>query len=331
MNEYLNEMGTILSRYNAMSVGECPHTPDLSTVVGYVGASQKRLNMVFQFDVVDLGKGAAFRYQATPFAYKLRDLKAAVLNTQSFLSGTDGWATTFVENHDQARSISRFGDDSPKWRERSGKMLAMLFASLSGTLFVYQGQEIGMINAPKEWPIEEYKDVDSINYYRLMSERYPKDPSELSKVHNALQHLARDHARTPMQWTSAANGGFTSDDVDPWMRVNPSTSKINVEDQVQREDSVLAFWKQLLQLRSQYGNVLVDGEFELIDEANEKVFTFLKRGKFKQAIVVCNFSGSSNKVPQAALQQKGTLLLSNVERRSENVLDPWEGRLYLVG
>jgi oligo-1,6-glucosidase len=107
--------------------------------------------MVFQFDVVDTGQGKQTKFRTTPFNYTLQDLKDAIARTQSLLDGTDTWTTTFAENHDQARSISRFGNDSPQWRERSGRMLALLFGSLSGTFFVYQGQEIGMINMPKEW------------------------------------------------------------------------------------------------------------------------------------------------------------------------------------
>lgn len=119
--------------------------------MGYVSAAQKRLSMVFQFDVVDVGQGKQTKYNTTPFNYTLQDLKDAIARTQGLIEGTDAWTTSFVENHDQARSISRFGNDSPQWRERSAQMLALLFGSLSGTLYIYQGQEIGMINMPKEW------------------------------------------------------------------------------------------------------------------------------------------------------------------------------------
>jgi oligo-1,6-glucosidase len=105
MGEILSEMNAILSRYDAMSVGECPNTPDVATVLDYVSASSKKLNMVFQFDVVDVGQGKIFKYGTDPFAYNLSDLKRAVTATQSFLTGSDGWTTTFVENHDQARSM----------------------------------------------------------------------------------------------------------------------------------------------------------------------------------------------------------------------------------
>ncbi|WPG98731.1 maltase [Acrodontium crateriforme] len=330
MNEYLEEMNAILARYDAMSVGECPFTPDMSVAVGYVSEEKKRLSMVFQFDSVNVGMGNVFKFQTTPFNYKLADVKDAINRTQGLLIGTDAWTTSFIENHDQARCISRFGDDSPQWRERSGKMLAMLFGSLSGTLFIYQGQEIGMINMPKEWRIEdEYKDVDSTNYYNMVAKRYNNDPAELKKAHEALQHLARDHARTPMQWTASPNGGFTTEEAKPWMRVNTSTKEINVAQQNSRKDSVLAFWRRMLETRKTYNNVLVHGEFEIIDKDNETVFSLLKKGSEGKALVVCNFSGSPSQVPKVDELDKMKLVMSNVDGESE-ALRPWEGRIYLV-
>lgn len=331
MNEYLSEMNAILTRYNAMTVGECPFTPDPATVLGYVGASNKRLNMVFQFDVVDVGQGKVFKYQTSPFAYTLPDLKDAIARTQSLLDGTDAWTTSFIENHDQARSISRFGDDSPQWRERSGKMLSLLFASLSGTLFVYQGQEIGMINMPEDWSMDEYKDVDSSNYYRMVAERSGNDATELAAAKAALHHLSRDHARTPMQWDSSRNGGFTDDSVEPWMRVNTSTGEINVAEQIRRKDSVLAFWRQMLHFRKKNDDVLIHGKFELVDRGNENVLSFIKRGKNRTALVVCNFSSSSNDMPRLSGIGKRELVMGNVsDVVGDDVLAPWEGRVYML-
>lgn len=330
MNEYLSEMNAILSRYNAMTVGECPFTPDIETVIEYVGASNKRLNMVFQFDVVDVGIGKVFKYQTSPFAYKLHDFKDAIARTQGLLDGTDAWTTSFIENHDQARCISRYGDDSPEWRERSGKMLSLLFASLSGTLFVYQGQEIGMINMPPEWPIEEYKDVDSSNYYRMVAERSDNDSTELAKAQASLQHLSRDHARTPMQWNANTNGGFTDDSVETWMRVNTSTAEINVARQAGEKDSVLAFWRHMLQFRKENADVLIHGRFELVDEENEKVLSFVKHGKGRSALVVCNFSSDSSDLPSVCGTGKKDMVLNNVPHQEEEKLSPWEGRVYML-
>lgn len=117
-------------------------------------------------DVVDVGMGP-FKFQTTPFNWKLPAFKKAIAGTQSLIRGTDAWTTAFLENHDQARSISRFGSDAPEHRVASGKMLALMLAALSGTLFIYQGQEIGMVNFPLSWDMSEYKDVDSSNYVRL--------------------------------------------------------------------------------------------------------------------------------------------------------------------
>ncbi|KAF2174128.1 glycoside hydrolase family 13 protein [Zasmidium cellare ATCC 36951] len=331
MNEYLSEMNAILSRYDAMTVGECPFTADSSTVLEYVGASNKRLNMVFQFDVVDTGQGKVFKYQTEPFAYKLQDLKDAIARTQALLDGTDAWTSSFVENHDQARSVSRFGDDSPEWRERSGKMLSLLFASLSGTLFVYQGQEIGMVNMPEEWSIDEYKDVDSSNYYNMVAERSGNNAIELAKAKASLQHLSRDHARTPMQWDASRNGGFTDDSVQPWMRVNTSTTEINVTQQTKSKDSVLAFWRHMLQFRKEHADVLVHGTFELVDRQNEKVMSFVKHGKSRSALVVCNFSATDSEFPCVGMNGKTDLLLSNVlDVSGGDRLRPWEGRVYTL-
>ena len=142
--------------------------------------------------------GKQTKYRTKPFNYSLQDLKDAIPRTQGLLNETDAWTTTFVENHDQARSISRFSDDSPQWRQRSGKMLALLFGTLSGTMSVYQGQEVGMINMPKDWPIEEYKDIESSTYYKIVAKRSNNDAVEVEQAHAALQNLSRDHARTPM-------------------------------------------------------------------------------------------------------------------------------------
>lgn len=331
MHEYLTEMNEILSRYDAMTVGECPNTPDTKRVLRYVSAKEKQLNMVFQFDVVDLGQGEVFKFQTKPFAHVLRDLKEAITRTQGLIHGTDAWTTVFMENHDQARSVSRFGDDSPKWRVRSGKMLALMLAALSGTLFIYQGQELGMINMPPDWDISEYKDVESSNYYDMVAKRSGNDPAKLAEAKKAIQHFARDHARSPMQWTdSSPNGGFTTEEAKPWMRVNTSTSEINAAQQVSDKDSVLAFWRKMLVVRKEHNDLLVHGDFWALDMDNKYVFSFVKEYNDKKAFVVCNFSGEERALPQnEKVQGRQELLVGNVDSPTD-ILQPWEGRIYLI-
>ncbi|KAK6006539.1 hypothetical protein QM012_006949 [Aureobasidium pullulans] len=347
MDKYLDEMNAILVRYNAMSVGECPATPDRARVLAYVSAEAAKLNMVFQFDSVDVGQSRPSKYDTEPFNYTLADVKGAICRTQSLLDGTDAWTTSFIENHDQARSISRFGNDSPNWRTRSGKMLAILFASLSGTLFVYQGQEIGMINMPKDWPIEEYKDVDSINFYSEMVQRHPGDEAAHAKARAGLQHLSRDHARTPMQWSSHVNAGFTGENVEPWMRVNTSAQEgVNVEDEHEDPSSVLNFWRRMLEVRKTHAEVLVHGNFQLVDEDNKKVFSLVKTspdGKTK-ALVVCNFSDAESRLPSVdgIDTASAKVILDNVSDLpkidtpmteaeagyASQFMQPWEARIY---
>lgn len=132
-----------------------------------------------------------------------------------FINGTDSWATTYIENHDQARSITRFADDSPKYRKISGKLLTLLECSLTGTLYVYQGQEIGQINF-KEWPIEKYEDVDVKNNYEIIKKVLVKTRRKW-RIFKGIALLSRDHSRTPMPWTKdKPNAGFTGPDVKPW-------------------------------------------------------------------------------------------------------------------
>jgi oligo-1,6-glucosidase len=179
---------------------------------------------------------------------------------------------------------------------------------------------------------DEYKDVESSNYYRQVARDTNNDPEALEKAHAAIQHLARDHARTPMQWDASSNGGFSAENVKPWMRTNSSTKVINVEEQNSRKDSLLAFWRRVCKLRQTYSDVLVDGIFELIEGTGNEVFACYKRGERRSALVICNFSSSPTKVTLAEDLNSLQLIESNLGTvDSAEALEPWEGRVYLVG
>jgi oligo-1,6-glucosidase len=331
IHEYLGEMNNVLSKYDAMTVGELPNTHTLEGVLRYVSAAEKQLSMVFQFDLVDLGMGKDYKFLTTFPGWTLRDLKAAVKSTQDIINGTDAWTTVFMENHDQGRSVSRFGSDkTPELRVRSAKMLAMMQSTLSGTQFIYQGQEIGMVNAPKEWTIDEYKDIDSTNYYRMTSKVTNNDPVELEKAMASLQHLARDHSRLPMQWNSDANSGFSSSSAKPWMRPHDNYPEINVKLQEKDNSSVLSFWKQMNALRKQYADLMVFGSFEILDEPNQSVFTYFKRSQNQTLFVALNFSDQVQKFEKLETG-KGDwkLIASNVEDPQEE-LQAFEGRVFLI-
>jgi len=334
MHEFLSEMNAVMDKYDAMTVGELPHTPDLSRVLRYVSAREKQLNMVFQFDVVDIGQGKGLKYDTVPKDWRLSELKDAFKRTQEILEGTDAWTTVFIENHDQARSISRFGSDkSPEHIDRSGKMLATLLTTLSGTLYIYQGQEIGMVNVPEDWPMEEYKDVEALSYWNEVRERTNNDPEALKKAKDAMQHLGRDNARIPMQWDSSFNAGFTSSKT-PWMRVHDNYPEINVARQAGEKNSVLAFWKKMLRMRKQHADLFIHGHFSTHDDHNEKTFVYTKTAKGgATALVMLNFTEEEVEieVPEEVQGKMLTLVSSNYDSDKPGVLRTLEGKVYLVG
>jgi oligo-1,6-glucosidase len=332
MHEFLREMNTdVLSKYDTMTVGELPHTPDPAHVLRYVGSGDKQLDMVFQFDIVDLGIGRTHKYEYE--GYALSELKTVVSKWQSFIEGSDGWTTAFCENHDQGRSVSRFGCDEPEWRERSAKMLALMMCALTGTLFIYQGQEIGMVNAPKSWPISDYKDIESVNYYNSVAARTNNDPKALGHVMKSIQILGRDHARLPMQWDDSPHAGFTTKKDGAWMRVHDEYRSINVARQAKDPRSVLSFWKGMLKVRKEYRDLFIHGAFEAYDVQNEKTFLFGKRHQESRAVVALNFTSEQQGFTRPDVGGKWEFLVGNLEAAdgTGDVLKPWEGRIYLVG
>ncbi|KAK6198483.1 glycoside hydrolase superfamily [Scheffersomyces amazonensis] len=309
--------------FNAITVGEVGHSTREESLK-YVSEEAKEMNMMFLFDVVEVGVDSRdrFRYKG----YDLIDFKRAFHTQSSFSEGTDAWSTIFIENHDQPRSISRFGNDSPEFRVQSGKALATLQVALTGTEFIYQGQEIGMINLPRSWDIKEYQDINTVNYFRENGSK----TGDNEKLMDVINLMARDNARSPIQWNSSSQGGFTSGT--PWTRVHDNYEQINVESQLHDPTSMLSFWKQAIRLRKQYKELFVYGRLEILDWENENIFTFLKideRGN--KAYVVINFTAKSvnfvNLLPDKTL----TLILSNQSKElSETQLMPYESRIYLV-
>ncbi|KAK0623635.1 glycoside hydrolase superfamily [Immersiella caudata] len=335
MHEFLREMNQkVLNNYDAVTVGELPHTPDIKKVLQYVGSGDKQLSMVFQFDIVDIGQGATSKYNFQP--WKLPLLKGIVAKWQKFIEGTDGWTTVFCENHDQGRSVSRYASDAPEYRVLSAKMLAMMMTALTGTLFIYQGQEIGMINVPKAWSIEEYKDIESVNFYKATAESTNNDKETLDYVMKSLQILGRDNARIPMQWDSSPFAGFTNRKEGAWMRVHDLYPEINVAKQLNDPESTYSFWKSMIRFRRDFRDVLVHGSFEIFEPDNEETFVFAKKHGNQTAVVCLNFTNAVQRVemPTDGLSFRvGNYLDSDALEKgldgTGRVLRPWEGRLYM--
>ncbi|KAK2732196.1 maltase [Colletotrichum kahawae] len=336
IHEFLREMNNkVLNHYDTVTVGELPHTPDPQHVLRFVSAGDRQLDMVFQFDIVDVGQGKSYKYQGV--GWKLPEMKHIVAKWQQFIEGTDGWTTAFCENHDQGRSVSRFASDAPEWRELSAKMLALMMCSMTGTLFVYQGQEIGMINVPRDWPIEDYKDIESQNYYNDIKREHGEGSKFLEYVMDSINKMGRDNARIPMQWDDSPYAGFTDNKDGAWMRVHELYPEINVAKQEKEPGSVLNFWRAMLKLRKEEGDLLTHGAFELFDEENEKTFVYKKTRDGRAAVVVLNFTSEEQevKIPGEDLKIRvGNY--DDVKDRvaaegDKKVLRPWEARLYLQG
>ena len=238
---------------------------------------------------------------------------------------------------DQGRSISRFASDAPEHRVLSAKMLAIMMTALTGTLFIYQGQEIGMINVPRTWPISEFRDIESINFYRSIAAQTNGDKATLDYVMRSLQILGRDNARLPMQWDASAHAGFTDREAGAWMRVHDLYGEINVARQVGDPESTWSFWREMIRLRREHREVLVHGAFEGFEMENEETFVFAKRGGGKTVVVMLNFTGEEQRVemPYEGLELRvgnyGDVegMDKSVVARAE-VLRPWEGRLYMM-
>lgn len=323
IHEFHKEMfAQVTSKYDVMTVGEVGHSTR-EDALKYVSAKEKEMNMMFLFDVVEVGSAPEDRFIYKGFT--LPDFKKAVQNMCSFVEGTDAWATVFTENHDQPRSISRFGNDSSKFRFKSGKMLALLQSTLTGTLFIYQGQEFGMCNVPRDWPIEEYLDINTINYYKKHKALH--GDRGIEELMDSINLLARDNARTPVQWDDTPNAGFSTGD--PWMKTNPNYTEVNAASQVNDPHSLYNFWKKSLEVRKLHKDLFIYGGLDILDFDNEKIFTYTKSSGNSKAYVVLNFSSDPVKF-EKLVDGELELLITNEELYSEDTLSPYEGRVYLV-
>ncbi|KAI6028958.1 glycoside hydrolase family 13 protein [Pisolithus marmoratus] len=336
VHEYIKQMhAEVLSKYDLITVGETPFTHDASQPAAYVLPQNKELNMVFSFDLMDLD--APDDSPLVRKAWTLAEFKDVVRRWQQFKRDEGFWNTVYIENHDHARSVSRFGNDSDGWRAISAKMLCILEVTLTGTLYIYQGQELGLKNFPRSWGIEEYKDVASQNYYNLVKVQRQKaegrEDVDMSDLLDNFQQKARDHARTPMQWDSSPNGGFTTGE--PWMRVNDDYRSWNAAAQLQDPDSVCVFWKHAIKVRKQH-DVLVYGKFELKLAEHQQVFAYSRALGDSEAIVMMNFGVSEAEIDPATLGdlEGCQLILGSYEASRDDgggrlTLRGYEGRVYM--
>ena len=339
MHFWLQEQrSTALNKYgeDIVMVGELPAT-DQAEVLNYISPETRELDMVFDFDIFMVGND----YNTPPHEFRLASLpmiKGTLVKTQGLLVEDKGWTTVFLENHDTPRSVSRFGPGEGVHHFAAAKMLAVLVTTLSGTLFLYQGQEIGMSKLPSTgWNREDFRDKAITRYLQEIDRKHPDDEEIKKRAFKGALNFSRDNARTPMQWSDASNAGFTDAASTPWINVNKNYTNINVEAQKRDPDSVLAFWTKMLRLRKQHKETLVYGKFELLDRDNDTTLTFLKSSGGQKVLVLLNFSDHEARfeVPRTMEQRDGggcELVVSNISQQSrkDDMLLPWEGRVYVV-
>lgn len=336
LHEYLRDMNEqVLSKYDSITVGEMPFVRDQDEILKVVGADRGELNMIFIFDLVDIDN--------VPGSFRLtlrepKDIRDIVTTYQRLMLDRDGWNSVFIENHDNPRSVSRYTSDTDEFRHLSAKLLCLMQTTLSGTLYVYQGEELGMRNLRPEVPPEEYKDIESINYWQKINKLHHDNPAEIEEARRVLQRKARDHARTPVQWSAEPNAGFCPPETKPWMMVNTDYQTVNATLQRTYDEenqlSVLQFWKRGLADRKEHKDVFVYGDFELLDSEHATVFAYKRAGSEKAFVTVLNFSGKEVEwaVPEHARVERwvaGTYEKSAPEKATGGIikLRPWEGIL----
>ena len=320
VHEYLQEMRReVLDGRDTITVGECSGVT-LEEALKYASCDEKELSMVFQFEHVDLDfdeKGNKW----TDRKCRLTELKEVLSRWQTGLYGR-AWNSLFWCNHDQPRVVSRFGNDSPEYREVSAKMLAVCLHMMQGTSYIYQGEELGMTNVPFKG-IADFRDLDSINaYWELTGKGIFKEEEML----RFLRYKSRDNARTPMQWDASPNAGFTEGE--PWIMVNPNYGEINAADQSGREDSVFSFYKELVKLRKEKP-VIVNGEYRLLDPESEDVFVYERSFHEEHLLVVCSFAEKELlwRLPEEMAGQAAKRVIGNYQGQQwgpELMLRPYE-------
>ena len=318
VHEYLQEMRQkALNNADTITVGECSGVT-LEEAKKYARSDEKELNMVFQFEHMDVDSDEKAGKWTTR-KMDLRNLKKILTRWQKGLQDI-AWNSLYWENHDQPRSVSRFGNDSDEYREISAKMLATCIHMMQGTPYVYQGEELGMTNCPFN-TLDNFRDLESINAFHELTEQGKMTEEDMMA---AIGYKGRDNARTPMQWDDSAYAGFST--ANPWIMVNPNYTKINAKDQVNREDSVFKYYQKLIKLRHE-SELIVYGTYDLILDDDKDIYAYIRTLGDEKLIVYCNFSENAREVelPEEFVNKK--VLISNYSDAKANqkiTLRPYE-------
>lgn len=326
VHEFLQEMNKeVLSKYDIITVGEGPGA-SVEDAAKYANNQGSELNMIFTFEHMDIDSGPGGKWDLKP--WKLADLKAVMSKWQKGLEDR-GWNSLYLNNHDQPRMVSRFGDDA-EYRNESAKMLGTFLHMMQGTPYIYQGEEIGMTNVKFE-SIEDYNDLEILNMYR---EKVTEGGQDVAKVMESIYVKGRDNARTPMHWDDSENAGFTSGK--PWLKVNPNYKEINAKIALEDSNSIYYYYQNLIKLRKEY-DIIVYGNYDLILEEHDQIYAYTRRLGNETLLVILNFYAENPnfQLPENISFKSKQLIISNYDvSENEDIqsisLRPYEARVYLL-
>ncbi|PCK22612.1 alpha,alpha-phosphotrehalase [Bacillus pumilus] len=325
IHEFLHEMNQeVFSKYDSMTVGEMSST-NIADCIRYTRPDRQELNMTFNFHHLKVDYPNGEKWAIEPFDFQ--ELKSILSEWQTKMHEGGGWNALFWCNHDQPRIVSRYGDDGT-YHQQSAKMLATTIHLMQGTPYIYQGEEIGMKN-PRFKDISSYRDIESLNMYEAMLEKGKTEEEALA----ILQVKSRDNARTPMQWTSEKNAGFSKGT--PW--IEPANNDLSVEASLKDRASIFYHYQALCRLRKEY-DVITYGSFTLLLADDPKIFAYVREGKDEKILVINHFyAGEADfALPDELLkdvdEMKVQVLLSNYEDVPEEIkgftLRPYESIVY---
>lgn len=325
VHEYLREMNKkVLSKYDLITVGEAAGVT-VEEAKKYANSDDSELNMVFQFEHVGEGKNDTHRFgKWDGHKMSLPEWKETLSKWQTALEGK-AWNSLYLSNHDQPRSVSKFGNDSDEYREISAKLLATCLHMMQGTPYVYQGEELGMCNAYFD-KLSDYRDIESINAYNELTGKCGVSHDEMIGY---LKRVSRDNARTPMQWDDSKNAGFTEGTA--WIKVNENYRYVNAASQIKNPDSVFSYYKKLIQLRHE-NDIIVYGTYNLLLPESDELFVYTRTLGDERLMVICNFTDRDVCIDRSVVEQipdDAQLIIANYECADKiSKMRPYEARVY---
>ena len=322
LHQYLQEMyNEVFSKYNSMNVGEASGV-NINDALLFVDEDRKELQTFYHFDHTGFGISKENFMYADDNNRDLTEWKKIFHNWDKVFA-KKGWATVYLGNHDTSRMTSRYGNDSVQFRELSAKMLNTFLLSMRATPYIYSGDEIGMVNT-NHTKIEHYQDLYTINYHHQLKQKGEDHQAFL----NSHSKISRDNGRTPLQWNDTHQAGFTTGT--PWLAINENYKSLNVADQEIRSDSVLHYFRTMIQLRKKY-LTLIYGTFELVDESNKQLFAYIRQLDNQKLLVVLNFSEEQSYLDTDFDLDNSHILISNYNNPSRNKLyKPFEAVIYEI-